>query len=121
MDGGVMGKFFINHTQKVVMDWREVFKGFYALGGKWERDGLVPSNGASAFFFCFCIPFDIYLQVVDMKISQRTVQHTLQRNLWLCFPLALPISSLELLILGAIDLFSLRLWVPRGEHGMAGP
>lgn len=46
MDGGVMGKFFINHTQKVVMDWREVFKGFYVVGGKWERDGLVPSKGA---------------------------------------------------------------------------
>ena len=67
VDGGVMGKFFINHTQKVVMDWREVFKGFYALGGKWERDGLVPSNGASAFFVCFCIPFDIPLSSPYIK------------------------------------------------------
>jgi len=32
------------------MDWREGFKGFYALGGEWERDGLVPSKGALVFF-----------------------------------------------------------------------
>lgn len=33
------------------MDWREVFKGFYAVGGKWEGDGLVPSKGARLLIF----------------------------------------------------------------------
>lgn len=49
-----MGK--IHHTQKVVMDWRDV-QGILSFGGKWERDGLVPSKGASAFVFVYPLTY----------------------------------------------------------------
>jgi hypothetical protein len=78
MDGGVMGKFFINHTQKDVMDWREV-SGIlcfgWEMGKRWagsvERRARLFSF--SVYPLTYIYRFGFYMKDISLEIHFSTV------------------------------------------------